>query len=124
MSKMKYEFEKLKNGKCVLISYNEDINRRETVSEEFIKEHYRQLLAQKQQRLVELQGVNKRLKETEVVMDAKMDEFIEMTNKEVKYNQHKQAKEAHKGCLQLLDLINASIKPIEDALPHLKRMKR
>jgi len=120
----KMEFKKLANGKCAFLSGNDEVDRTEVVSVEYVKKHYREIADKKNENLNNLQSINKKIKENAVEMDAEMEKFIEMANKANRYAQHQKDLDAREGILKVLGIIEDSMKQIEKVLPEVKRLKK
>ena len=120
----KFEFKKLGNGKCQFIRVMDEILRVETVSEAFAKNYYKDLVTQRAEVQNNLGIVHRQLEQNKIEKDLELEHFIDLNNRAAKYQKHLEAEANLKANLDLLKLIDDSMKPIEFAMPEVKRMKK
>lgn len=122
--KRELTIKKLEDGKYALISGTEEIERTEVVNEDYLRNQYKELIEQKNKILFDLQGINKKLKDSPVVFDEELEKFIALADKAAEYKKFMQLKDIQKGTTDMLEMINDSMKPIEAILPITKRLKK
>jgi hypothetical protein len=119
-----FEFKKLAGGKCQFIMKSKDIERVETVSEKYAKDHYNELINQRTQLYEQMKMVNKDLEVNKVDKDIELENFINLVNNAAKYSKFMKAQDNQKGVLDMIDNVNESIKKIEIVYPELTRKKK
>lgn len=94
------------------------------VSEKFVKEYYANTKKEKEQHMNNIRALNRALERNKVEKDDELEHFILLANKARDYAQHMKDQEALEGELRMIDLIDESLKPIENLFPELKRAKK
>jgi chaperonin cofactor prefoldin len=123
MDKVKYEVYK-EDGKVVFQSVTKDLLRKEYVSEDYAREQYRELKKQKENILANISKLNKDIADNKVEKNPELEHFLELANNAAAYKKCMDLQNNLEGSLKMLESIEASIKPIENVLPEVKRMKK
>lgn len=122
-NKKKFEFKKI-DGKCAFIMHSDQIERTELVSIEYARNHYTELVNQKNEMMANLGKVSRELENNKVEKDQELEHFIELANNAHKYKKYMDALENQKATMAMVDSINESIDAIEKVLPEVKRAKK
>lgn len=115
----KFEFKK-EHDKCFFIMHSDDIERTEKVSEEFARNHYKELVKQRQELNTNLDAMNKRLESNKVEKDDELENFIKLADKAAGYKKFMDLQSNHKATLDMLKSITETMETMEKVLPYLK----
>lgn len=120
----KISFKKIDENKFAFVLTTTDIERTEVVNKSFVKDHYEDLIRQKQELLNNLGATNKKLEMNKVEKNDELEHFIQLANNAAKYNQYLKTNEDLKVMTDMLENINISVSNIEHVLPEVKRQPK
>lgn len=115
----KFEFKK-EHDKCFFIMTSDEIKRTEEVSEQFARDHYKDLVRQRKEFNVNLEKLNADLKANTIEKDDELEKFIALANKAAGYKKYMDLQSNHKATLDMLSSITESMETMEKTLPYLK----
>jgi len=120
----RFEFKKVGKDKCAFIMHSDDIERTEVVSEEFAKNHYKNLLEQRNEVIENINKINKDVELNRVEQSDELERFIKNSIDAGKYKKFTDSLQNLKATKEMLDNINNSIEAIQKVMPEVKRMKK
>jgi hypothetical protein len=123
MEKKEFEFKKV-DGKFAFIMHSPDIERTEVVTESFAKEHYADLIKQKEEQYANLGALNRQIEKFKVEKDDELEHFIELANKAANYKKYMDTQANHKATLDMIEMIEESMRKVEAVMPEWKRAKK
>lgn len=115
----KFEFKK-EHDKCFFIMKTDEIERTEKVSEQFARDHYKDLIKQRAELVANIDKMNKDLEANKTENSPELEHFIELANKAGAYKKYMDLQANHKSALEMLDSITESMETIDKVLPYVK----